>query len=236
MGTQYQMTWTFGGRMTPTVRKLIYINSILFIIQLFSEKMIGIDLSLWLGFIPQVFLNHYYVWQPFTYLFLHGGLMHILFNMLILWMLGGEIEEKVFWSKGFLKFYLICGIGAALFYLIFFNKSQVPIIGASGAIYGILVAYAVFFGNRQLILFPLPVFIRAKYFVLMILLIELVSSVFYSEDGIAHTAHLGGAVIGYIYIRTKIQGPKNMIRGLFKNPFTKKPKFRVIEGGYKDFQ
>jgi len=149
--------------------------------------------------------------------------MHLLFNMLILWMLGGEIEEKVFWAKGFLKYYLICGLGAGVFNVVFSFNSIVPIIGSSGSMYGILIAYAVFFGNRQLILFPFPVLIRAKVLVLIIFGIEFISSIFYTTDGVAHLAHMGGMIVGYVYIKYKLNGPPRL--------FKKKRKFRVIQGG-----
>ena len=219
-----QLQWTFGGRLTPMVKKLIWANCIIFLAQLIFEKWIGWDPSLLFGLVTSVVLHEGYAWQLVTYLFLHGHLMHLFFNMLVLWMLGGEIEEKVFWSKGFLKYYLICGIGAGLFNLLFSYQSHVPIIGASGAIYGILVAYAVFFGNRQLILFPLPFLIRAKHMVLIIALIELVSSLFYTMDGIAHVAHLGGMLVGYIYIQYKLNGPKKMWNN-FRLQFRKKKKY-----------
>ena len=222
---------TFIGNMTPMVKILVIINCAVFIIQLIFEKIIGYDLSLIFGLVPTAIIHKLYVWQFVTYMFLHGGIMHLLFNMLVLWMLGGEIEQNVFWTKGFLKYYFICGIGAAVFNILFSLHSEVPIIGASGAIYGILVAYALFFGNRQLILFPFPVLIRAKYFVLIIGAIELVSSIFYTTDGISHVAHLGGMFVGYLYIMYKTQGPKAFLKTLTFTSIKKKPKFRVIEGG-----
>src|SRR3989338_5399901 len=220
---------TFGGRMTPMVKILIIINCIIFVLQMIFEKGIGFDVSLYFGLVPYFVTHKGFVWQFFSYMFLHGSLMHILFNMLVLWMLGGEIEEKVFWSKGFLKYYLICGLGAALCNVLFSYTSVIPIIGASGAVYGILVAYAIFFGNRMLILFPFPFLIRAKYFVLGIGLIEIFSSVFYTSDGIAHIAHLGGMAAGYIYIMYKIKGPPLILSRIFRRK--KKPQFIVIDGG-----
>src|SRR3989338_5167639 len=230
--SRYQVQWTLGGRMTPMVKILIVINGAVFLIQLICEKIIGYDLSLILGLVPQSITQKFYLWQFVTYLFLHGSLLHLLFNMLVLWMLGGEIEEKVFWFKGFLKYYFICGSGAAFFNILFSYGSYVPIIGASGAIYGILVAYAIFFGNRELILFPFPVLIRAKYFVLLIGAIELISSIFYTTDGIAHVAHLGGMVAGYLYIMYKVKRPPLNFKNWFRKPAKPKPKFTIIDGGH----
>lgn len=217
-----QLQWTFGGKLTPMVKILITINCIVFLIQMILEKWMGWDASFYFGLVPVLIRSHGYVWQFVSYLFLHGHLLHLLFNMLVLWMLGGEIEEKIFWATGFLKYYLICGIGAGAFNFIFSYSSQVPIIGASGAIYGVLVAYAVFFGNRQLVLFPFPFLIRAKHMVLIIGGIELVSSIFYTTDGIAHVAHLGGMIVGYIYI----QWIKQLRFRRKKHPFD------IIEGGH----
>lgn len=230
--SQYQVRWTFGGRMSPVVKALIWINCIVFILSLLLMKIFDLNLALIFGLVPTLLIQKLFLWQFFTYLFFHGNLMHLLFNMLVLWMLGGEMEDRVFGSRKFLIYYIICGVGAGLFHLAFFYESSIPIIGASGAIYGILVAYAIFFGNRPLILFPFPVFIKAKYFVLMIGLIELVSSVFYTTDGIAHLAHLGGMVVGYFYIMWQLKGPKKMIRdSLRRLSFRKKQKFTIIDGG-----
>lgn len=217
--------WTLGGRMSPMVRALIFVNSFVFIIQLILHKWIGIDLTAMFGLVPADILFKGYLWQCVTYLFLHGHLMHLVFNMLVLWMLGGEIEERIFFAKGFLKYYFICGMGAAAFNVLISYQSDIPIIGSSGAIYGILAAYAIFFGNRRLILFPFPVLIPAKYLVIIIGLIELVSSIFYTQDGIAHVAHLGGMLVGFLYIRYKIKGPPAWFR--------RKKKFAVIQN--KDY-
>lgn len=204
--------WTLGGRLTPAVKALIFLNSLVFIIQLILQKWVAIDLSAIFGLIPVDVLSKGYLWQCVTYLFLHGHLMHLVFNMLVLWMLGGEMEERIFETVGFLKYYFVCGIGAAAFNVFVSYQSDVPIIGSSGAMYGILAAYAIFFGNRQLILFPFPVLIPAKYLVLMIGVVELVSSIFYTKDGIAHVAHLGGMIVGFLYIRYKIKGPPRWFR------------------------
>lgn len=198
--------------MTPAVKALIFLNSLVFIVQLILQKWMSIDLPAIFGLVPVDVLSKGYLWQCLTYLFLHGHLMHLVFNMLVLWMLGGEMEERVFETVGFLKYYFICGIGAAAFNVVVSYQSDIPIIGSSGAMYGILAAYAIFFGNRQLVLFPFPVLIPAKYLVLMIGAIELVSSIFYTKDGIAHVAHLGGMLVGFLYIRYKIKGPSTWFR------------------------
>src|SRR3989344_4282970 len=141
--SNFHLQWTFGGRLTPMVKSLLVINCVVFLLQLIFEQWVGLDPSLIFGLVPYQVTHRFYFWQVITYMFLHGHLMHLLFNMLVLWMLGSEIEERVFWARGFLKYYLICGVGAGIFNILFSWNSPVPIIGASGAIYGILVAYAV---------------------------------------------------------------------------------------------
>jgi len=218
--------------MSPMVRVLIVMNSVIFFLQLVFERWMGVDPSFIFGLVPALITQKLFLWQFLTYQFLHGHLMHLLFNMFVLWMLGGEIEEKVFWAKGFLKYYLICGVGAGVFNVLFSFNSPIPIIGSSGAMYGVLVAYALFFGNRQLILFPFPVMVRAKYLVLIIGGVELISSIFYTTDGIAHIAHLGGMIVGYIYIHFKIKRPPHLWRFWKNRGFSRNNRrFTVIDGG-----
>jgi membrane associated rhomboid family serine protease len=147
------------------------------------------------------------VWQPVTYMFLHAGIFHILFNMLALWMFGVELE-RMWGSRYFVQYYFVCGVGAATTTMLL---SFVPgsfgdqlyyslTIGASGAVYGILLAYALYFPNRPILLyfiFPIP----AKYFVAIMGAISLFSSMGGPGGGIAHTTHLGGLVAGYLYLK-----------------------------------
>lgn len=138
------------------------------------------------------------IWQLFTYMFLHGGFSHILFNMLALWMFGSMLE-RVWGSKEFLKYYLITGLGGGLCYALFNMGSGVPTVGASGAIYGLLLGYAVLFPDNVIyIWFVIPV--KARYFAIIFGLIEFFAS-FSPESGVAHLAHLGGMVMGYIYLK-----------------------------------
>lgn len=139
------------------------------------------------------------IWQLLTYMFLHGGFFHILLNMFILWMFGSDLE-RTWGSKEFLKYYLICGIGAGLFNVLLQPNSMVPIIGASGAIYGVLVAFAVLFPNRLVyIYFLFPV--KVKHLVIVLAGLQFIMSVSGSRGNIAYLAHLGGMVVGYIYLR-----------------------------------
>jgi membrane associated rhomboid family serine protease len=140
-------------------------------------------------------------WQLFTYMFMHGGLLHLLLNMLILWFLGMELEN-LWGSKKFFLYYLICGVGAGLSTLFIgplFGPAA-PTVGASGAIYGILIAFGFLFPDRPLFFLFLPIPIRARFFVMIYIGIELYSGIFGTTDGIAHFAHLGGAAVGFILL------------------------------------
>jgi len=202
--TYYRHRFSFGYGLTPVVKNLMIIMGSVFLIQMLITRWI----DYYFGLIPLMVWKKYFLWQLFTYIFLHGGLSHILFNLLALWMFGGELEN--YWgSKKFLRYFLYCGIGAGVCTVIFSPYQFVPVIGASGAIYGILLAFGWLFPNRPiLIYFLLP--IPAKYFVIIFGLIELFSSMQGTGGGIAHLTHLGGLIFGIFYmayptIRQKIR-------------------------------
>ncbi len=144
--------------------------------------------------------THFLPWQLFTYMFMHGGLAHIFFNMLALWMFGMELENT--WgSRKFLIYYLMCGLGAGISNMLVapLIGQAGPTIGASGAVFGVLVAFGMLFPDRPIyIYFLLPV--RAKYFVAFYMAMELFYGVTGTSDGVAHFAHLGGAVVGLVYL------------------------------------
>jgi membrane associated rhomboid family serine protease len=159
---------------------------------------------------PGRVIKDFYVWQIFTYMFLHSnGVFHVLFNMLVLWWFGAELEAR--WgTKFFLTYYLVCGVGAGLIYclgtLIYVLAGgsaailEVPLVGASGATYGLLLAYGILFGERVIffmMLFPM----KAKFFTLIIGLVELVTLL---DSGMgsqtANLAHLGGIVVGFVFL------------------------------------
>jgi membrane associated rhomboid family serine protease len=187
------LNFGFGG-ITRAVKYLLLINVGVFIL----EYLWGPGLIRIFGLTP-VLIKKGYIWQLVTYLFLHGGVFHILFNMFALWMFGCEIERS--WgSREFLKYYFLTGIGAGLFTFLLSINSYIPTIGASGAIFGILVAFAVMFPDRLIYLyFILPV--KAKYLVAFFVLLEFLASFQHTSDGIGHFAHLGGIIIGYLYIK-----------------------------------
>ncbi len=165
-------------------------------------------ITLYLGLVPILVWKKYFLWQLATYIFLHGGFSHILFNLLALWMFGGELEN--YWgSRKFLGYFFFCGIGAGICTVVFSPYQFIPVIGASGAIYGILLAFGWLFPNRPIyiyFLFPIP----AKFLVIIYGLIELFASMEGTGGGIAHLTHLGGLLFGILYmaypvIRQKIR-------------------------------
>lgn len=163
-------------------------------------------LEAFLALVPAWVLSKGWWWQLFTYMFLHGNVLHLFVNMLFLWVFGAELERVWGWPR-LLSYYLTCGIGAGLFHLVFRLHSVVPVVGASGAVYGLLMAYGLLFPERVITLFlffVLPIQIRAKYLVVLfggMSLLGGIGSLFGSEGGIAHLAHLGGMVVGYVYLR-----------------------------------
>lgn len=183
------------GYFTPAVRYLMFANGIIFLLQsLFGKTLIN-----WFGLSPVLVFKKLYVWQFFTYMFLHGDFFHILLNMFILWMIGSEVERH--WGeREFLKYYFLCGVGAGFFHLLFNTSSPIPVVGASGAIYGILIAYAMLFPDRLVILFPFPIPIKAKYLAIILAMLELIFG-FLGQSGIAHFAHLGGMIVGFVFLK-----------------------------------
>jgi membrane associated rhomboid family serine protease len=188
-----------GGSVPPVVKALLIANVGTFTFQLLAASVARTRLDQIFGLIPYDVTHHFFLWQLATYLFLHGGIFHLALNMIALWMFGGELEE--YWgSERFTRFYFVTGIGAAICSVATSWNSYIPIIGASGAIYGLLAAYGILFPERTLLLyFIVP--IKAKWFVLILGLITFWSSLSMSGGGIAHVAHLGGMLFGWLYLR-----------------------------------
>jgi membrane associated rhomboid family serine protease len=198
----YASSFSFGpGPISTALKALIGANVAIFLIQTFVPY---VQLSL--ALVPAAVIEGLQVWRLAGYMFLHGGIFHLLFNMLVLWIMGAELE-RMWGSRYFLKFYFVTGIGAGaltvLFSLLPFGfASQLYnafIIGASGAIFGLLLAYAMYFPERPIymyFLFPIP----AKYFVAILGAIELYSSLAVMS-GVASATHLGGLVVGYLMLK-----------------------------------
>ena len=178
------------------VKLLVIINIIVFILTELSGQRNMLFSSF--GLVPNQVWTNFKVWQLFTYLFVHGGFLHIFFNMFVLWMFGKDLEIQ--WGKNeFLLFYFTCGIGAGLMTVLFSINSIVPIVGASGAIYGLLVAYGFIYPNRMVYLYGLfP--LKVKYMVLGLGVIAFLASLSANQSNVSHITHLSGMIIGVLYI------------------------------------
>ncbi|MFC1564058.1 rhomboid family intramembrane serine protease, partial [candidate division KSB1 bacterium] len=198
MYTYYQTSrFGIGGELTPVVKNLIAINILVYMAQMvspvFYDFMVG-----YFGLWPYKLIHNFFIWQLVSYMFMHGGILHILMNMLFLWMFGSPVEKE--WgSKEFLKFYFVSGIGAGVINVIFQpNIPNLSIVGASGAIYGVMVAFAVMFPERRIW------FIPARFFVLYMGILAFLAAFSTHRDNVAHFAHLGGFVVGYLYLQYKV--------------------------------
>ncbi len=191
---------SFFPPVTPALKWLLIVTTGVFVVTYLPYALFhwGVPYA-WLGLTPYLVTHYGFVWQLATYLFLHGGFFHILFNLFALWMFGSDLE-RVWGSRKFLFYFFLCGIGAACFDVLVQPSSTIPIIGNSGAIYGILLAFGLLFPNRPIFLwFVIPV--KAKWFVLAIGVIEFISEIGHAAPGIAHLAHLGGMLVGFLYLR-----------------------------------
>jgi membrane associated rhomboid family serine protease len=231
-------SYSFGpGPLTPAIKLLVAANVVVFLVDSIVplQRAFGLD--------PSDVVGGLQVWRMATYMFLHGGIFHILFNMLALWMFGVELE-RMWGSRYFTRFYFVSGVGAALTTLLL---SLTPFsfadalyssltIGASGAVYGILLAYALYFPHRPIyvyFVFPIP----AKYFVMIMGAISLYSSVSAGGGGVAHSTHLGGLVAAYLYLKV---GTRTSLLAEVRYRFLKwrinrhRRRFDVYSGGRAD--
>jgi len=229
MQTPYRVQFTFGGPTTPAVKILLIATAATFFLQVVMQRFFGLSLEPLLGLVPYRVTHGFFLWQPITYLFLHGGLFHIAFNLLVLWMFGCELE-RVWGRRFFLKYFFVCGTGAGVFVALLAPSSHVPTIGASGALYGVLLAYGLLFPDRRILLwFVLP--IRAKHFVLFIGAVAFYSTLTLPGSGVSHLAHLSGLLIGYVYLRGWGHVRRIHKRYLEWKLKRLKKRYRIIDGG-----
>ena len=229
--------YSFGpGPLTPAVKALLVANSVMFVATVFMPELVPR-----LGLNPSAVMGSLALWQLVTYLFLHGSFFHILFNMLTLWMFGVELE-RMWGTRYFTKYYFVTGIGAGLTQVIlgilpfpFAGQFYDTItIGASGAVYGLLLAYALYFPHRPIYMyfvFPVP----ARIFVMILGAISLLSATS-GGGGVAHTAHLGGIAAGYLYLRSDRVHPISELKYRFLKWRINRMrrKFDVYSGGRAD--
>jgi len=207
--SRYNVTYSIGpGPMTPAVKQLVIANVVVFLLQ----WVVGPALVNYCGLTPYAVFQRLWIWQPVTYLFLHADPLHLIFNMLVLWMFGVDLERR--WGhQAFLRYYFVCGVGAGLSSLAVswlpFDFANIlylsPTIGASGAIYGLLLAYGLLFPDRIIYLFIFPV--PARIYVIIAGVLVLWSSLKDPAGGTAHFAHLGGMIFGYVYLTWGRGGP-----------------------------
>jgi len=185
---------------TDAIKILVSVNFGIFLLQTVARTE-GLFFPLF-GLVPKMVWSEFMIWQPFTYLFFHGGIWHVLINMFVLWMFGSELER--IWGKGhFLKFYFVTGVGAGLVTMIFGLNSMTPIVGASGAVYGVLLAYGLTYPNRTVYLYGI-IPIKSLWFVIGIGVIAFMSS-FDNVSQISHLTHLSGMVIGYLMLKRPVR-------------------------------
>lgn len=206
---------SFDFYLTSAVKYLLIANFAVFILEAFIVHFNGArgytQLLAWFGLVPSGVIPGLRIWQPFTYLFLHDVnhfFLHLVMNMLFLWMFGRELE--LVWGRNrFLRYYFLTGVGAGLINVIvktipwLFGKSpsDIPTIGASGAIFGILIACAILFPDRRVYLFPIPVPISMRTVVIILTAIEFFGTFGLGADNVSHICHLGGMLVGYVYLR-----------------------------------
>ncbi len=193
--SRHTSSYRFAGGDYPAVKMLLILNFTIYLLQWLLSLTGGEGFVFsYVALSPRIWDGQ--IWQLVTYMFLHGDPWHILFNMLGLWMFGKELE-MVWGSNQFLKYYFICGVGAGLTFLLF---SKGVVIGASGAVFGLLLAFGLTFPD-QIILMSLLFPIKAKYMVLIYGVLTFMNIAKPSGDGVAHFAHLGGMVFGFIYLK-----------------------------------
>jgi membrane associated rhomboid family serine protease len=189
---------------TDAIKILVSVNFCIYILQSVSGKE-DVFFRLF-GLVPSTFMSDLMLWQPFTYMFFHApfyssvGISHILLNMLGLWVFGRELEEA--WGKTkFLRYYFITGIGSGLITYFFQMGSDNPVIGASGAVYGILLAYGISYPNRMLYIWGL-IPVRSMWLVIIMGSIAFFG-LLGNADGISHVTHISGMLIGYVLLKKK---------------------------------
>ena len=203
----------WGGMLTPAIRNIVIACTGVFFIQTLTRLLLPLEYTALLnhifGLVPWYVTRRLFVWQLGTYLFLHASIWHLLFNMLFLYFFGMDLE-RTWGTQRFYQYYFLTGIGAGCINILIKSildphgtgiSFTVPTIGASGAIYGVLIAAGIMFPDRQVWLFPFPISIPMKLLVAGSIVIEFFLSLDVGGDNVSHVTHLGGALVGYLYLR-----------------------------------
>jgi membrane associated rhomboid family serine protease len=185
--------------LTPWVRGLIVANAVIYLLTV--TVFTGPWFADVFAFSPDAALARW--WSFVTYMFLHGGFLHLAFNMLMLFFFGPAVEERM-GSPAFGLYYLLCGLGGAVFsFLVSLFTPVAPFVGASAAVFGVSLAFAMHWPDAPIYVFPLPVPVKAKWLVLFLAVLNLVLAIGGADDGVAHLAHLGGFLFGFIYLKSE---------------------------------
>jgi membrane associated rhomboid family serine protease len=185
--------------LTPWVRGLVVANAAVFLLQL--TVFTGPWFLTWFAFHPHQPLSH--AWGVVTYMFVHGGFLHLAFNMLMLVIFGPAVEERMGGSM-FAAYYFVGGIGGAVFSLAVALVTPVaPFVGASAAVFGVSLAFAYYWPNARIFVFPLPIPVKAKWLVAFLAATNLLAAIRATDDGVAHLAHLGGLLFGFLFLKSE---------------------------------
>ena len=236
--------WNITGYFPRAIKTICIACISVFFLQLVSQLLIPGAATWWLkwfALVPAEVTHLGFVWQLFTYIFLHGTIWHILFNLLYLAMFGADLEH-MWGARKFTTYFLVCGIGAGVIDVAVrtlldrhaTGMSVDPAIGASGAVFGILLACAVIMPHRQVFLFPLPVTISMRWLVIILGGIEFFSTLGVTGDNISHICHLGGMLAGYLYLRrgSFLYNVRNQVSDYQRRRLRKK--FEVYVRDHKD--
>jgi rhomboid family protein len=217
----YARSYSDSGGLPPAIKWLLIVNVGIYLIQFFGELSRAPSISALFMLVPRDVVSHFFIWQLVTYMFLHGGVFHIAFNMFALWVFGVPLEQA-FGTRRFLNFYFLCGIGAGVCVVLaayLFGNPGIPTLGSSGAIYGVLMASAILWPDQIILMFfVFP--IKMRYYVMVVGAIAFLGT-FTPNSGVSDVAHLSGLGFGYIYVKMRrVRGfpfdPVGMARERYK--------------------
>ncbi|MGD0498145.1 MAG: rhomboid family intramembrane serine protease [Bryobacteraceae bacterium] len=217
MALRNYKTSSYYGYFPSGVKWLLIVNTVVFVLYYLGGREIQLSAETLFGLVAGGVVHNLYIWQIFTYMFLHGGIWHLVFNMLALWFFGVQLERD--WGRRrFLNYYFLCGMAAGVCVLaanVAVGSWNVVTIGSSGAIFGVLVAFGVLYPDQTVLmyfLFP----IKAKYMVMIFAAIELLMT-FGPNTGVSTVAHLGGMAFGYLYLKRRLpRVPLPDVRGAYR--------------------